>query len=371
MIRKQSPLSRLKSGRAGNIVGVAWDGLPFYAARLLRRAATTPGIDLRVAALGAALHPKPEIEAAFGGEIFWGDRKDDEISWRSLIGGVPPLCITSGWSSNSSLRLARQVKESGGRVCLMADNRRRGTLKQLVSPLVFSRSFAQLFDYAWVPGKSAAGFMRYLGFPRDRIFTGLYGADAEIFTPGSRLSDRPRKLAFAGQLVHRKGVDILPKAFKKSGCHEAGWTLDIFGAGEIAKHLSLPPGVQMKGFVSSAAFAESLRQSRCLILPSRHDNWGVVVHEATCAGCALVVSDTVGAAEDLATEANGHTFGSGSSAALARALKALQRWSPGDWDDAGAASLRVAGHFGPEKWAATFAALCKMAGILQRVGVER
>lgn len=368
MAKEQASLARPKTARRNQLVGVAWDGLPFYAARLLRQASRMPGIDLRVVGLGLPPRPKSEIEAAYGGEIVWADRHDNHILWPSLIGEVPALCITSGWWSQSSLRLARQVKEHDGEVCLMADNRWQGSLKQLVSPLVFSRRFAPLFDYAWVPGKSAAGFMHYLGFPQHRIFTGLYGADAAVFTPGPPLSDRPRRLVFAGQLVHRKGIDILLKAFEKSGCHEAGWTLDIFGEGEMAEQLSLPPGVKVNGFVSSPAFAESLRQSRCLILPSRHDNWGVVVHEAACAGCALVVSDAVGAADDLATEGNGHVFDSGSSVSLARALKALQRWSPGDWDDAGAASLRLASHFGPEKWAASFAALCMMAGVLQTPG---
>jgi len=368
MAKKQAAPARVKTTPRNPVVGIAWDGLPFYAARLLREAATTPGIDLRVIGLGAPPHPKSEIEAAFGGEIAWAERHDDDISWRSLIGEVPALGITSGWWSQSSLRLARQVKAQGGQVCLMADNRWQGSLRQLVSPLVFSRRFAPLFDYAWVPGKSAAGFMQYLGFPSSRILTGLYGADAGIFTPGSPPSGRPRKFVFAGQLVHRKGVDILLKAFRNSGAHEKGWTLDIFGEGELAGHLSLPPGVRAEGFVSSAAFAESLRQSRCLILPSRHDNWGVVVHEAACAGCAVIVSDTVGAADDLATQENGHVFDSGSAAALTRALKAVQRWSVRDWDDAGAASLRLARKFGPEKWAATFAALCKMADVLQPAG---
>lgn len=368
MAKQQACSTRPETACRHQVVGVAWDGLPFYAARLLQQASRMPGIDLRVVGLGLPPHPKYEIEAAYGGKIAWADRNDGDISWRSLIGEVPVLCVTSGWWSQSSLRLARQVKEHGGEVCLMADNRWKGSLKQLVSPLVFSRRFAPLFDYAWVPGKSAAGFMRYLGFPQHRIFTGLYGADAAVFAPGPPLSDRPRKLVFAGQLVHRKGIDILLKAFVKSGCHEGGWTLEIFGEGEMAKHLSLPTGATINGFVSSPAFAESLRKSRCLILPSRHDNWGVVVHEAACAGCALVVSDTAGAADDLVTEENGHVFDSGSSASLARALSALQRWSPGDWDAAGAASLRVAGQFGPDKWAATFAALCKMAGIFQTAG---
>ena len=231
------------------LVGVAWDGLPFYAARLLRSAASTAGIRLGVVGLGLPPHSTNEIENAFGDTIAWAKRHDGQISWQSLLGETPRLCITSGWWSKASVRLAEQVKQDGGKVCLMADNRWTGSLRQLVSPLVFSRRFAQLFDYVWVPGKSAAGFMRYLGFPPNRIFTGLYGADATIFTAGPPLSSRAKRFIFAGQLVDRKGIDILLKAFHHSDAHRGGWSLDIFGEGILADQLAWPPGAKLKGFV--------------------------------------------------------------------------------------------------------------------------
>jgi glycosyltransferase involved in cell wall biosynthesis len=110
-------------------------------------------------------------------------------------------------------------------------------------------------------------------------------------------------------------------------------------------------------------FAESLRHSRCLILPSRQDNWGVVVHEAACAGCALVTSNKAGVADDLVTKKNGHVFDSGRVASLTSALKLLQSWNADAWNQAGQESLRLAGQFGPKKWQAVFADLCREAGV--------
>jgi hypothetical protein len=363
MIKKALSQPLQQQLRPEPLVGVAWDGLPFYAARLLRSAASTNGIRLGVVGLGLPPHSADESENAFGDSIVWAKRHDSQISWKSLLGETPRLCITSGWSSNASVRLAEQVKQDGGKVCLMADNRWTGSLRQLVSPLVFSRRFAPLFDYVWVPGKSAAGFMRYLGFPPSRIFTGLYGADATIFTAGPPLSSRAKRFIFAGQLVDRKGIDILLKAFHHSDAHRGGWSLDIFGEGILADQLAWPPGAEFKGFVSAVDFAESLRHSRCLILPSRQDNWGVVVHEAACAGCALVTSNKAGVADDLVTKKNGHVFDSGRVASLTSALKLLQSWNADAWNQAGQESLRLAGQFGPKKWQAVFADLCREAGV--------
>ena len=39
--------------------------------------------------------------------------------------------------------------------------------------------------------------------------------------------------------------------------------------------------------------------SKCLILPSLEENWGVVVHESSCCGCLLILSNKVGAREEF------------------------------------------------------------------------
>ena len=37
-----------------------------------------------------------------------------------------------------------------------------------------------------------------------------------------------------------------------------------------------------------------MNNSKCLVLPSYEDHWGVVVHEGICSGCLLILSNNVG-----------------------------------------------------------------------------
>ena len=66
-----------------------------------------------------------------------------------------------------------------------------------------------------------------------------------------------------------------------------------------------------------------MRRAGTLILPSRIDPWGVVIHEAACAGLPVIASRTSYAALDLVEEErSGYTFEAGDVAHLARLMTA-------------------------------------------------
>ena len=50
-----------------------------------------------------------------------------------------------------------------------------------------------------------------------------------------------------------------------------------------------------------------MNSSKCLILPSFEEHWGVVVHEATSCGCLLILSDKVGCKKEFLKN-NGYLF---------------------------------------------------------------
>ncbi len=87
------------------------------------------------------------------------------------------------------------------------------------------------------------------------------------------------------------------------------------------------------------------------MLPSLVEAWGLVVHEAALSGCALILSDRIGSADDLATAKNAIRFRAGSENGLAKALcEAANR--DAQWlTAAGLESRRLARQFGPDRFA--------------------
>ena len=114
------------------------------------------------------------------------------------------------------------------------------------------------------------------------------------------------------------------------------------------------PGIEVEGFLQPEEVAERMRQSRFLVLPSREDHWGLVVHEAALSGCGLIVSDNVGAGADLVTPKNGFLHRASSRDALEEAMRGAAKKSR-DWlKRATERSRELAMHFGPQVWAVTF-----------------
>ncbi len=120
------------------------------------------------------------------------------------------------------------------------------------------------------------------------------------------------RFLYCGQLIHRKGVDLLLQAF--AGLVGAGLpvTLTLAGEGPLRSELTgnLPPEVAARvtftGFQAVTALPALFAAHDAFILPSRHDGWGVVVNQAVASGMPVIVSSAVGASHDLVEpEANG------------------------------------------------------------------
>lgn len=120
---------------------------------------------------------------------------------------------------------------------------------------------------------------------------------------------------FLGQLIHRKGVDLLLRAF--SNISNENWCLIIVGGGRLkveleslVKKLNISEGkVLFYPSVNAEGIPNILKNSDVFVLPSRNDGWGVVLNEASCLGKPMIASDAVGAAWHLIEDGqNGFKF---------------------------------------------------------------
>jgi hypothetical protein len=74
------------------------------------------------------------------------------------------------------------------------------------------------------------------------------------------------------------------------------------------------------------------------------------VHEAALCGCALILSDTIGSATDLASKDNALICAAGQTDDIYQALVTLASWNDDQWQQAEQTSRLMAKGFGPERF---------------------
>lgn len=196
---------------------------------------------------------------------------------------------------------------------------RRSVLKlvfrQIVARLMLHRSLGVL-------GVSELACQFYLPFVRDP--RSIYPFGYFRFVVCSQVNGRSNcegdeaSIFFIGQLVERKGVDLLLRAVS-SLIHEGRKIiLYIVGEGEsrdqlrqMARELRISDRVRFEGVLPAAQIPQRLSQADLLVLPSRWDGWGLVVNEALSVGVPAIVSNTCGVADLIQDGKNGYRFESG------------------------------------------------------------
>ena len=144
------------------------------------------------------------------------------------------------------------------------------------------------------------------------------------------LAPGARALLFVGQMIRRKGVDVLLDALallqKSEGAVPAllllGEGADLAEFKSQAGRLGLGEQVRFLPYVDNAQLPKFWAAADAFVLPSRFDAWPVVVVEALLAGLPVVGTDACGSVRDLVTPANGFVARAGDVLSLAEALRA-------------------------------------------------
>lgn len=332
-------------------IAFSWRGIPHYAARCISTTSVMLGVETPV------ISTQPTVPIKDLGQICGRDvvRIDARVpcSWSRLGLPVPEVFFQAGWGRPGFETLGQEVIESGGRVIVLFDNAWGWRRKDLGAVVRGTAARRRGIWGAFVPGQRARSLALKMGFPEQRIFTGLYGADPKVFYDGDDLSSRPKRITFVGRFISRKNCIPLTQAFTEFRRDFPEWELDLYGAGPQEEEIQGYPGVNVHPFSSPDVIAASFRKSRILALPSKEDNWGLVVHEAALSGCQLLLSRGVGAADDLATPANSLVVRSPTARNLAKGLQTLAGQSSPDLARARTESLLLSERFGPDAFART------------------
>jgi len=203
-------------------------------------------------------------------------------------------------------------------------------------PSLLRRSFAE-----WV-AKRALGFLAVaqfaeqyyvqLGFGRDHVYPFGYFQTERDATMGSAkcAAHELIEVVFVGQLIQRKGVDLLLEAIGPLFAEQPKLALSVIGDGGEARalqdrtrSLGIEDRVNFEGTVSSETIQARLASADVLVLPSRWDGWGMVVNEALSAGVPVIVSHRCGAADLIQHGVNGYVFRSEDVKNLRKCLRSF------------------------------------------------
>ena len=261
----------------------------------------------------------------------------DEAAIRRLVSERPDdsVHVFTGIHQDPVARKAFYLcAHSAAKVGLLVEAPFPGRLRDLISPILHRAHrlfYGKRIRFIIAMGHMAAEFYESVGYSRALIFP--YGyfppAPADSSDPTAGL---PRKsevqLLYLGQLTQRKGVDLLLDAL--GPLTDLDWRLTIVGSGDqkdtlaaLSKQLGLERRLTFYASLENQAAMRLMGQSDLLVLPSRHDGWGVVVNEALMRGVPVICSDNCGSSDLLAESWLGEAFAAGSVPSLKAALR---RW---------------------------------------------
>jgi len=154
-----------------------------------------------------------------------------------------------------------------------------------------------------------------------------------------------RNLLFVGNLIKRKGIDVLMRSVAVLVESFPDTRLTIVGIGPekdslqaLASELLVSNSVSFLGEVDDIALKSQYHSAAAVILPSYSEVFGVVILEALAASRPVIATATVGAMSIISDCVTGRVVPIGSSKGVANAIADLFS------DDKSATEMAKAGH---------------------------
>lgn len=268
---------------------------------------------------------------------------------------APDYVYISGWSDNQYRLLGKSLKNKCP-VVMGMDNQWKGLWKQRVMEMFGAVWLNSFCSYIWVPGVRQYEYARRIGFTPPQIISGLYTADVDRFQKITSSAINPTKeksLLFMGNMWQEKGVVELVSAFQNLSNQFPHWRLKLVGGGPLVdQYKNLDESIEILGFVQPNEMQKLLSGATAFCLPSYHDAWAVVIHEAACMGMPIVATDVCGAVTAFVHDGyNGFLCAPEDEASLQAALKKLMSLPDEELTRYGVRSRQLALQITPEFWA--------------------
>jgi 1,2-diacylglycerol 3-alpha-glucosyltransferase len=300
---------------------------------------------------------------------------------------VKVVFVPSYWPA-ASLGVMLAAKFSGARLVMMNESHRH-TAQAKGIRLWIKRRLISLFDAALVGGRPQRDYFTDLGMAADSIFDGYDVVDNDFF---SRRAEKIRNqeseireqyalpeayFLSIGRMEDKKNLPLLLEAYARSRinnpatprlvfvgsgtgeqplknqCRELGLSFaDLNGLPAENREDPVMADVLFYGFRQADELPVFYSFARVFILPSKKEEWGLVVNEAMACGLPVIVSQTAGCAPDLVQEGvNGFTFDPGNVEQLADLMFQISAFPPFKLSEFGHSSRKIISKWGVLRFA--------------------
>jgi glycosyltransferase involved in cell wall biosynthesis len=239
----------------------------------------------------------------------------------------PDLVIVSGWMIPEYIWVAKRLKKKlNVPIVSYSDTPWYGTIRQKINTLISPFHVKKAFTHMWVAGIYQFEYASRLGFNKENILFNSLSADTKLFEAIDLEKKRinyPKNFVYIGRFSPEKGLHKLIEAWNNIP-HKNGWSLTLIGDGPLKNNFNNDESIVVKDYMDQELLINELRNSGCLILPSLHEPWALVLHEAAVAGLPIICTNICGAVPHFVlNNYNGLTVPPNSSLELQNAMKEI------------------------------------------------
>ena len=303
-----------------------WMNMPsFYQGDLFRALVASGEVDLRV--VFAKNLPSERLRLGWQNDL-------SGYAWRFLDKRFPLLdAMRLAWSQRDRIHIVNGLWAeqafaaalsmfalTGSKYAIYSEapnpSRSRSIVKRTLQR-VFSRAILKRVGGVLPVSHFGCEFYRSFGVSEEKIYLfGYFRSGPKLASNVIQTGKRTNiEVIFVGQLIYRKGLDLLLQAIAPLFAEFPEIRLTIIGSGpslqrlqDQACKLGVIDHVCFEGSIPSGKVLDRLRRADLLVLPSRWDGWGMVVNEALSIGVPVIVSSQCGAADIVESGVNGYVF---------------------------------------------------------------
>jgi glycosyltransferase involved in cell wall biosynthesis len=243
--------------------------------------------------------------------------------WRELRAFRPDALVAYGYNSATVLLAAFWAARHRVPLLMRSDSNVVGEQGKPHFRLAFKRLFLRwlarhVSGFLTVGTSNSQYWLRY-GAKPEQIFSAGYAVDNDYFrleadryrsTRQQLKSENgwryPYLLLYVGRLSWEKGADVLIESVRRIFATRPDIGLLVVGDGPeratLRKQAHDLPQVFFLGFRDWSQLPAFYAVADLLVVPSRHEQWGLVVNEAMASGLPVLATRRVGAVQDLILE---------------------------------------------------------------------